>query len=269
MVNIPVNRDGNRRLENGRLVYYKKTATSQFWEELWEKEITPHTYQAFKEGLLFEFEKMFTRHLPKNGKILEAGCGHAQLVVALNVRGYDCYGLDYAFQAMRRARQIAGDLRLVCGDITALGVASESFAAIISIGVVEHRRDGPEPFLQEMYRLLQPGGIMLISVPYFNPLRHWRAKRGAYRDDVSGLEFYQYAFSRNEFCQFLVNAGFDVEKTYTYSHQNTLNQELHWLNRLPAGLKKLILRISKHIPYINSQLGHMLMVVARKSQNDK
>ncbi len=259
-----VSRDGNRRLEDGRLVYYHKQADEKYWEGVWNPYANPEYYAPYRSGKLFTFEKMFTRHLPKHGLILEAGCGTAQNVVALNARGYDCMGLDYEFQAMRVANTYSGPLRLVCGDITALGVTSGSFDAIISIGVVEHRRAGPEPFLDEMHRILKPGGTMLISVPYFNPLRRWRAGRGAYQDDVSGLEFYQYAFSRDEFFRFLENAGFLVETAYTYAHQNTLTQELHWLKRIPEALKKLILRVSKHVPYVNSQLGHMLMVVARK-----
>lgn len=259
-----LNHDGNRLVENDRLVYYKQTANKEYWEDLWLKETDLQTYLPYKNGKLFTFEKIFSRHLPKNGMILEAGCGPAQLVLGLNVRGYNCIGLDYAFSAMRRAIQVAGPLRLMCGDITALGLADESFSAIISIGVVEHRRAGPEPFLEEMYRIIKPGGTMLISVPYFNPLRRWRAGQGAYQDDVSGLDFYQNAFTRDEFCQFLEEAGFQIEKTYSYAHQNTLTQELHWLKKLPVFLKNLTLRISKHVPYVNSEIGHMLMVVARK-----
>lgn len=256
--------DGNRRVVGERLLYYKNEANVEHWENLWEKNITPEMYEPFKAGKLFEFERIFLRHLPRKGNILEAGCGTSQFVLALTSRGYDCYGLDYAFQALHRARQFTKSLRLACGDITALGVASASLSAVISIGVVEHRFAGPEPFLQEMHRILESNGLMLISVPYFNPLRRWRARQGAYQDDVSGFGFYQYAFTREEFCGLLSQAGFEIEKTYTYSHQNTLRQELHWLKRLPEPLKKLVLRISKYVPYVNSQLGHMLMVVARK-----
>lgn len=256
--------DGNRRVENGRLVYYKKTANIQHWENLWYQEMTRESYLPFKSGELFEFSKIFPAHLPKTGKILEAGCGKAQFVASLLARGYTCYGLDYAYQAISRANIMAGPMPLICGDVTALGLAENEFSAIISIGVVEHRREGPEPFLTEMRRVLQPGGVLLISVPCFNPLRYWRAQRGAYQDDVSGLDFYQYGFTPDEFCGILSRAGFLVERTYTYAHQNTLNQELHWLKTLPLFLKKIILRISKYVPVVNSRWGHMLMVVARK-----
>ncbi|MBL8101255.1 MAG: class I SAM-dependent methyltransferase [Anaerolineales bacterium] len=263
MDGIRSNRDGNRRLENGRMVYYKQTANQDFWESIWSKGITPNYYKPFQAGNLFDFEKIFKRHLPKAGMILEAGCGTAQLVVALNSNNYNCMGFDYAINAMRKARQMVRSLRLVAGDLTTIGISNDAFDAIISIGVVEHRHAGPEVFLYEMSRVLKPGGLLMISVPYFNPLRAWRARHDAYQDDVSGLDFYQYAFSREEFCSILESTGYEIETTYSYAHQNTLTQELHWLGKIPGFIKKLLLRVSKHMPYVNSELGHMLMVVAR------
>jgi SAM-dependent methyltransferase len=251
-------------MENGRMIYFQRTANQNFWEDVWAKDVTSEYYKPFQTGQLYTFEKMFKRHLPKDGKILEAGCGTAQLVVALNSNGYNCMGLDYAINAMRKAREIVGPLPLISGDLTYIGIADNTFNAVISIGVVEHRQSGPEIFLQEMRRILNPGGLLMISIPYINPLRRWRAGRGAYQDDVSGLDFYQYAFSREEFCRILESTGYEIETTYSYAHQNTLTQELHWLNKIPEFLKKLILRVSKHVPYVNSDLGHMLMVVARK-----
>jgi SAM-dependent methyltransferase len=261
---MQTNRDGNRVLENGRLVYYHKAANEAYWENVWFKDINPDYYKPYLEGNLNYFDKMFEHHLPKVGSILEAGCGTAQLVTALRANNYNCFGLDYAFKAMQKANQIVGGLRLVCGDITALGIASDAFDAMVSIGVVEHRRTGPDVFLQEMRRILKPGGMLLISVPYFNDLRRWRAKRGAYQDDVTGLEFYQYAFTREEFCRILEANGYEIEAIYSYAHQNTLSQELHWLKKIPVFFNKLIVRISKYIPYVNSDWGHMLMVAARK-----
>lgn len=264
MKKMNLKNDISRCVENERLSYYKQTASIEFWEDVWDKDITADYYRTFQTGHLYTFEKIFMRHLPKHGKILEAGCGTAQLVIALNVRGYDCAGIDFASQTLRKAQKLVGPLKLFSSDLTTLGVSSASFDAIISIGVVEHRREGPDIFLEEKYRILKPGGVLLISVPYFNPLRRWRAEHGAYQDDVSGLDFYQYAFSREEFCRILRDNGYEIESTYSYAHQNTLTQELHWLNSMPNFIKKLILRISKHVPYVNSELGHMLMVVARK-----
>ena len=71
------------------------------------------------------------------------------------------------------------------------------YDAYISIGVVEHRIDGPEPFLVEANRVLKPGGIAFISVPYVNPLRRFKSLLGCYKHQVTEKEiFYQYAFQK-------------------------------------------------------------------------
>jgi SAM-dependent methyltransferase len=261
------NRDGNRQIENGRLVYYHQIANQGYWETIWEKVLTSEYYKPFQAGKLYEFDKPFKRHLPKDGLILEAGCGTAQWVIALETLGYDCIGLDYAVDALRKARQMMGPLSLISGDLTSLGLVDDSFDAIISIGVVEHRREGPKVFLDEMHRVLKPGGVMLISVPYFNPLRLWRAARGAYQDEVNNLDFYQYAFTRQEFCAILEDAGYEIETTHSYAHQHSLSQELHWLKTIHPFLRRVLLKLSDFIPYVNSELGHMLMVVARKNNH--
>jgi hypothetical protein len=123
---------------------------------------------------------------------------------------------------------------------------------------------GSEVFFHELLRVINPGSVLMILLPYFNPLRQWHARRGVFKQDVGGFDFYQYAFSREEFCRILESVEFKIETTYSYAHQNAHTPELHWLNRLPKALKKLILRFSKHMPYINLELGHILMGVARK-----
>lgn len=259
-----MSRTSSRRVEDDRLVYYHRTANQGYWEDVWQKELNANYYKPFQAGRLFNFERMFKRHLPKDGLILEAGCGTAKLVIALQALGYRCLGLDYAIQALHKAQEMVGSMQLVSGDLNALRVSDDAFDALISIGVVEHRRAGPEPFLSEMRRILKPGGLLLISVPHFHTFRQWRAKRGAYQDDISGMDFYQYAFTRDEFCRILRNAGYEIEAVYSYSHKYGLSQELRWLKVFPPFLPRVLLKFSDFIPYIKKELGHMLMVVARK-----
>lgn len=58
-----INRDGNRYVENGRLVYYQRTANQGFWEEVWENVMSPEYYKPFQDGILFNFDRMFKIHL--------------------------------------------------------------------------------------------------------------------------------------------------------------------------------------------------------------
>jgi len=51
-------------------------------------------------------------------------------------------------------------------DLRELGFRPGVFAAYISLGVVEHDPAGPDAILREAWRLLEPGGVLLLSVPY-------------------------------------------------------------------------------------------------------
>jgi SAM-dependent methyltransferase len=256
--------DGNRRVENGRLAYYQESTSAQFWDKVWAGYLRPTFYEPYLSGYLHYFEVPFKQFLPKNGLILEAGCGTAQWVVALRALGYRCVGLDYAVNSLQKVPQIVGPLLLAVGDLTALGLANVSFDAIISLGVVEHSQAGPQLFIDEMWRILKPGGKLLISVPHFHALRLWRAKHGAYRDNVNGLDFYQYAFTRQEFCAILENTGFKIVDISSYEHRKGIRQELKWIQASGPFLSRVFQKLSDYLPYVRKNLGHMLLVVVEK-----
>ena len=156
---------GARRVENGRLVWYSRRADASYWDHYWSAQVSPQTYRAAEAGKLGSFQQVFSRFLPRSGRILEAGCGVGQIVLALRVLGYDAEGVEWGQETVQSVKSLIPDLPIRVGDVTKLGVPDAWYAAYISVGVVEHRRDGPQPFLSEAWRVLQPGGIALISVP--------------------------------------------------------------------------------------------------------
>jgi SAM-dependent methyltransferase len=253
-----------RRLEQGRLAYYRQAATAEHWDEVWEARISPDYYAAAQDGHigLPELERLWREYLPRTGRILEAGCGPGHVVLALRARGYDAEGVEYAIATVQRALSILPDLPIRWGDVTALDVDDATYAAYLSFGVVEHRREGPEPFFREAHRILKPDGLAFFSVPHLHPLRRWRASLS--RASVGDLAFYQYAFAPAEFDKLLRAAGFSVLDSATYDTLKGVGDELPWLKRLAQRppTKRIIKRVLA-LPWVR-HLGHMRMVVARK-----
>ena len=83
----------NQRLrvkQGSRLVYFRiddhKTPEDQ-WSCHWQSlNPTADFYRRFESGYLSVYSKIFPKHLPREGKIIETGCGRAQYVVALRSR---------------------------------------------------------------------------------------------------------------------------------------------------------------------------------------
>jgi len=132
-----------------RLVYFDQTATSGFWHELWHRSITLKSYEKSRTGYLGDFLKPFLEYLPKEGKILEAGCGLAKIVIALRARGYNCEGVELAERTVKEAKALFPDVPVRYGDVTQLEVPNAYYRGYISLGGIKHREKGPEPFLKE------------------------------------------------------------------------------------------------------------------------
>jgi SAM-dependent methyltransferase len=92
------------------------------------------------------------RVVPAESRILEIGCGDRWAGRWLKAHGWPNYtGLD-----LHPPADIVGDIR----DWRGLGIAPESFDVILAFEVIEH-----VPCFQEMYDILIPGGLALLTSP--------------------------------------------------------------------------------------------------------
>jgi len=99
--------------------------------------------------------------------VLDAGCGTAELTVALAQRypQAELVALDFAHGMVRRGRTRDGWARApqwVCGDVEALPLASQSVDLVYSNAVLQWSTDLPGVFA-EFLRVLRPGGLLMFS----------------------------------------------------------------------------------------------------------
>ena len=239
--------------DGSRLAYFRiddNQTTEELWSSHWQdQDPSAEFYKRFEQGDLNIYSKIFPKHLPQQGKIIEAGCGRAQYVLALRSRGYDCEGIDTAASTVGMINERYPDLPVSLGDVLELRYETSSISAYISLGVVEHFQEGPEQALNEAFRVLETGGVGIIAVPVNNPLRNRFAV-----EDASELppasRFYQYAFSPDEFEKLLVDAGFVLETYYGQGVYYSMNAGIPAFralsNRLP--LLRGIDRIANRTP---------------------
>jgi SAM-dependent methyltransferase len=190
-----------------------------------------------------------------------------QYLVALRKRGYDIEGVEWGAETVKAVKSIYPDLPIREADVTKLDVPDGYYRGYISLGVVEHRPEGPEPYLQEAYRVLRPDGVAFVSVPCFHALRRMKARLGLYRGSENGREFYQFAFNKTEFAGILASAGFKIVDHMTYSVFKGLQDEiflLKWLLSL-RGIGWRFKRFLRSRSWIDQNLGHMILFICRKS----
>ncbi len=134
-------------------------------EEFLEREADPAF--ARRAGCIFRSLKELNNGL----KVLDAGCGRGFYLKVLTEAFPDLklYGIDYNKKYLGTARILIGNKKaeLEQGSIEKLPYKKNYFDAVIASEILEHvEHDGAA--LKEIYRVIKPGGMALITVPNKN-----------------------------------------------------------------------------------------------------
>lgn len=95
--------------------------------------------------------------------VLDGGCGVGGLTRVLVAKGARVIALDIGPQLASATRRRWGCTAVV-GTLTALGLSSCAFDTVLSSEAIEHTPD-PERAVLELYRVLKPGGHLVLSTP--------------------------------------------------------------------------------------------------------
>lgn len=111
-------------------------------------------------------------YLPAPGKparVLDVGCGSGVLLARMKSLGWDVDGVEVDPQAVEAARRRGVPVRL--GSLQDQRFPSNSFEAVHSAHVIEHVHD-PAALLRECFRVLKPGGTLVILTPNLGSWGH-------------------------------------------------------------------------------------------------
>ena len=96
-------------------------------------------------------------------RILDIGCGRANLLTALAAQGCECHGVERQEFPATAAQTVIHFYR---GALDTLPLAADSFDTVVLWHSLEHVND-PAAILQTVAHLLRPGGFVAIAVPNF------------------------------------------------------------------------------------------------------
>jgi len=253
---------GRQRLRSGaRLSWYGDTPDDEFWFRHWERKLSPD-WLATSEGRDPDTDGVLSailRWLPLEGRHLEAGCGSGDYVVALGVRGYDIEGIELSAKLVALVNQRFPSVPVSVGNALDIDCPDDHYQGYVSIGVVEHRESGPEPFLAEAARVLAPGGTLVLAVPGFGAIRKVAHRWRPGPEPAPGEPFFQYAFGPDELSQLVRDAGFEVRETHFVGAYRMLLEEVpgfRWVTNQRGG--KYVRRAAEQL--LGNRDGHMLVL---------
>ena len=106
------------------------------------------------------------------GRVLDVGCGDgfftAKILQRFNLK--NVYGLDISSKAVDLARLKHPEIKFQQGALNHIPEETNSIDSVTMIEVIEHLVD-IEGTLKELFRVMKPGGILLITTTDFNLLK--------------------------------------------------------------------------------------------------
>jgi len=117
----------------------------------------------FSRAEYFSLETMLTQaDLPTPGRVLDAGGGTGRVSNAIREHAGEVVIADPSLGMLRQADRT--QLGLACSNSEALPFPNDSFERIIMVDALHHVIDHSQT-AREMYRVLKPGGRIVIEEP--------------------------------------------------------------------------------------------------------
>lgn len=164
------------------------------------------------------------RHMPHGADVVvDLGCGyHAPLLHTLLSHGHAsrAIGVDLAMNTSLASES----LTLIEGDLNdPIDIPDGHVDVVCSLAVIEHL-DRPEVHAREIFRILKPGGILLLTTPSprGKPVLEFLAYRMGVIDRRE-IDDHKRYFTGSMLRETLVRAGFASSSVFTNTFQFGLN----------------------------------------------
>jgi SAM-dependent methyltransferase len=158
-----------------------------------------HFWFAGRRALL---DRLVARHVPAGRHtVLDVGCGTGFMLGAVDVQ---TVGVDLRPEGLRTTRRALPGARLVQADVERLPFRDACFDVALLLDVIEHTDD--RKLVEEVCRVLRPGGVVLIVAPAMPWL--W-----SYRDEAAG---HRRRYTRRSLAQLLSDAPLVVREMRYY-----------------------------------------------------
>jgi SAM-dependent methyltransferase len=173
-------------------------------------EIFGGTQPAQQPGAAFEQQRMVSARIVErvarwvpSGRWLDVGFGNGSLLFTAEEWGYEPAGLDLRPASVEALERLGVPAR--CLDLTALD--EPGLYSVVSLADVLEHMPFPRPALLVAHGLLQPGGVLFVSMPHYG-CAAWRLLDAAGANPYWGELEHLHNFSRQRLYGLLGECGF-------------------------------------------------------------
>lgn len=183
--------------------------------DYWDNSYKNNVFQWLWHTIKFRALRKITKDLKGGANILDVGCGSGFSIEKILSDNFNVYGIDTTDEVVAYARKMRPKYNFQVGYAEKLPFENSFFDAIFYLDVIEHLKD-PLLSLKEAYRVLKPGGVIIILVvkerhPVFKTIWWiWKKMKGKVWENA-----HLWIFDEKILSDLIINSGFNPLKIST------------------------------------------------------
>jgi 2-polyprenyl-3-methyl-5-hydroxy-6-metoxy-1,4-benzoquinol methylase len=213
-------------------------------------------------------EKLFADRLRRllrfitNGRLLEIGCATGEFLQLAAQAGFEVEGVepDPGTSVLARDRH---RLNVTTGTLSEAGYPSACFDAVVMLHVIEHL-DSPRQTVNEIHRVLKPGGIVAIETPNIDTI-WFRLLKTRWRQFIPDHYFF---FTPRTLGRLLENTGFRLLEIERVGKPMSVRLFADRVRRFNPLLGKILSSLTRAVHLedrtLHLNLGDIMLAFAEK-----
>lgn len=154
-------------MEQDSLVHEYFSRTASFWKSVYSgSDVAAAIYQKRRDIVLKLIDDL---RLPAGTSLLDIGCGAGTISIPLALRGFRVSAVDCVPEMIELTNRfaiesgISSNVKATMGDVHNLPFPAHTFDLVLAIGVLPWLQTYI-PALEEVARVLRPGGHVIVSI---------------------------------------------------------------------------------------------------------